>query len=229
VIEFRDVVKVYGSGATAVRAIHRLSFAIPRGAFWSIMGPSGSGKSTVLHLIAGLTAPTSGEVLVEGEDIGSKGDAALADLRRRRVGYVLQSFNLIPFLTAAENVAAPLVLDNVPQPEIDARVGNALDLVAMSHRAGHKPAQMSGGEQQRVAIARALVIEPAIILADEPTGNLDRATGRTVMELIADVNDATKLTVLLVTHDPTFAAMAHRVLRLVDGALDQEMRLSQPT
>jgi putative ABC transport system ATP-binding protein len=226
VIEFRGVTKIFGSGETRVAAVNELSFAIPRGAFWALMGPSGSGKSTILHLIAGLTPPTSGSVLVEGADVAKMNSAQAAALRRRRIGYVLQAFNLLPFLTAEENVGMPLVLDGVKQSEIDVRVAEALAMVNMSHRAAHHPTQLSGGEQQRVAIARALVIQPAIILADEPTGNLDRAGGRTVMDLIQEVNERTGTTVLLVTHDPVFAAYAKRVLRLVDGTLQQDMGLS---
>jgi putative ABC transport system ATP-binding protein len=222
-IEYQNVTKVFGSGDTAVTAVDDLSFTIERGDFWSLMGPSGSGKSTVLHLIAGLTPPTSGAVLVEGRDVARMTSKEAAELRRRRVGYVLQSFNLLPFLTAEENVGMPLVLDNLPQRDVDARVAEALDLVKMTHRAKHHPTTLSGGEQQRLAIARALVINPAIVLADEPTGNLDRTNGRAVMDLMADLNDRLGVTILLVTHDPVFAAMAKRVLRLVDGALEQAM------
>ncbi len=224
-IEFREVTKVFGDGETRVTAVNRLSFVCPHGAFWAIMGPSGSGKSTVLHLIAGLTPPTSGSVLVEGVEVAKMSSAEAAALRRRRIGYVLQSFNLLPFLTAEENVGMPLVLDGVKQRDVDQRVTDALALVNMAHRAKHHPTQLSGGEQQRIAIARALVIKPAIILADEPTGNLDRASGRAVMDLIHEINEQTKVTVLLVTHDPVFAAYCQRVLRLVDGALQQDMPL----
>jgi len=226
VIQFRNVTKVFGSGEASVRAVNDLSFTCPQGAFWAIMGPSGSGKSTILHLIAGLTPPTSGQVLVGGDDVARMTPTEAATLRRRRVGYVLQTFNLMPFLTAAENVGMPLVLDGVRQAEVEARVREALDLVRMSHRAGHYPSHLSGGEQQRLAVARALVIRPAIVLADEPTGNLDRANGRAVMDLVQDVNERTSVTVLLVTHDPVFAAYATRVLRLVDGALQENMDLA---
>jgi putative ABC transport system ATP-binding protein len=225
VIEFRDVTKVFGEGQTRVTAVNNLSFVCPRGAFWAIMGPSGSGKSTVLHLIAGLTPPTRGSVLVESTDVAKMSSAEAAALRRRRIGYVLQSFNLLPFLTAEENIGMPLVLDGVKQREVDQRVADALALVNMGHRAKHHPTQLSGGEQQRIAVARALVIQPAIILADEPTGNLDRASGRAIMDLIQEINERTKVTVLLVTHDPVFAAYTQRVLRVVDGALQQDMRL----
>jgi putative ABC transport system ATP-binding protein len=229
VIEFRNVTKVFGTGDTTVRAVAGLSFTCPPGAFWALMGPSGSGKSTVLHLIAGLTRPTSGTILVDGEDIAGMTESEAAALRRRRIGYVLQAFNLLPFLTAAENVGMPLVLDGVKQSEVDARVLEALAMVRMSHRGAHYPAHLSGGEQQRVAIARALVIRPSIVLADEPTGNLDRAGGRAIMDLIQDVNERTQVTVLLVTHDPVFAAYSQRVLRLVDGNLQQDMTLGNET
>lgn len=228
-IEFQNVSKVFGSGETAVKAIDDLSFVLPRGAFWALMGPSGSGKSTVLHLIAGLTPPSQGSVLVEGVDVARMTSADGAALRRRRIGYVLQTFNLLPFLTAAENVGMPLVLDGVRQNEVDARVAEALAMVNMAHRAKHHPPHLSGGEQQRVAIARALVIRPAIILADEPTGNLDRAGGRAIMDLIQEVNERTGVTVLLVTHDPVFASYSHRLLRLEDGTLRQDMNLAAET
>ncbi len=226
-IEFQHVTKVFGSGPTAVKAVDDLSFTITLGDFWALMGPSGSGKSTVLHLLAGLTPPTSGKVFVDGIDVSDVGPSGAAALRRRKIGYVLQTFNLLPFLTASENVGMPLVLDGIKQPIVDERVDAALRLVKMACRANHKPGEMSGGEQQRVAIARALVIEPTIILADEPTGNLDRATGRSIMELIQEVNEATGVTVLMVTHDPVFASRARRVLRLVDGRLDQDMDLDE--
>jgi putative ABC transport system ATP-binding protein len=225
-IEFQDVVKEFGAGDTKVRAVRHLSFTCPRGAFWAIMGPSGSGKSTLLHLIAGLTPPTSGRLLVESVDVSGMTDVESAALRRRRIGYVLQAANLLPFLTVEENVGMPLVLDGVNQEEVDVRVAEALAMVDMSHRSAHRPAHLSGGEQQRVAIARALVIRPAIMLADEPTGNLDRAGGRMIMDLVQDINERTGVTIVLVTHDPVFAAYAGRVLRLVDGHLHQSMDLS---
>ena len=224
-IRFENVTKVFGAGPTAVRAVDNLSFEIPTGDFWSLMGPSGSGKSTVLHLIAGLTPPDEGRILVGDLDISRMTPGQSAQLRRKRIGHVLQAFNLLSYMTAADNVAMPLVLDGVAQRDVDARVREALDLVDMSHRARHKPSELSGGEQQRVAIARALVIRPMIVLADEPTGNLDRAGGRAVMNLIQEVNVRTGVTVLMVTHDPVFAACAKRVLRLVDGKLDQEISL----
>src|SRR5439155_8730617 len=153
-IEFRKVTKVFGSGQTSVRAVNDVSFRCPRGAFWALMGPSGSGKSTILHLIAGLTPPTEGSIIVEGADVSKMTSAEAAALRRRRNGYVLQTLNLMPFLTVAENVGMPLVLDGVSQHQVDARVKDALEMANISHRADHYPSHLSAGEQQRVAVAR---------------------------------------------------------------------------
>jgi putative ABC transport system ATP-binding protein len=225
-IEFQHVSKVYGTGRTAVRVINDLSFVLPAGAFWALMGPSGSGKSTVLHLAAGLTAPTSGHVVVDGQDVARMSGSEAARHRRRRVGYVLQSFGLLPFLSAARNVAMPLILDGVPRSDVATRVREALDLVGLASRMDHLPSQLSGGEQQRVAIARALVIRPAIVLADEPTGNLDRTNGAAIMQLIQEINERLSVTVLLVTHDPVFASDAQRILRLVDGVIVHQTDLA---
>ncbi len=227
-IEFRNVTKIFGTGATEVRALADLSFACPTGSFFALTGPSGSGKSTVLHLAAGLTPPTKGCVLLDATDVAAMTSAETALLRRRRIGYVLQSFDLMPFLSARANVAMPLMLDGVARREIDRRVDDALARVEMTHRAAHDPSALPGGEQQRVAIARALVIQPSILLADEPTGNLDRMSGRAIMDLFQEINRETGVTVLLVTHDPVFAAYADRILHLVDGALDQTVDLHQP-
>ncbi|MBI3768776.1 MAG: ABC transporter ATP-binding protein [Deltaproteobacteria bacterium] len=224
-IEFRHVTKVFGRGEPTVRAVGDLSFMIPHAAFWSLMGPSGSGKSTVLHLIAGLTPPTEGVVLVDGANVATMNDSEAAALRRQRIGYLLQTFSLMPFLSVARNVGLPLLVDGVDRPETEGRVHEALATVNMSHRARHLPHHLSGGEQQRVALARALVIRPAILLADEPTGNLDRAAGRAVMDLIRQINERLNVTILLVTHDPVFAAYAARVLRLEDGHLADDADL----
>jgi putative ABC transport system ATP-binding protein len=224
-IELHEVTKVFGSGATAVRAVDNLSFVCPRGAFWAIMGPSGCGKSTILHLVAGLTAPTSGRVVVDGADIAAMTSPEAAALRRRRVGYVTQAFNLLPFLTVQENVGLPLVLDGVNDREIRRRTREALEQANIAHRAAHHPTHLSGGEQQRVAIARALVIKPAIILADEPTGNLNQTNGHAIMDLIRRLNEELGVTVMLVSHDPAYSACAERVLRVVDGALAHDVNL----
>lgn len=225
-IELRGVVKVFGTGETAVRALSDLSFTCPRGAFWSIMGPSGSGKSTVLHVVAGLTEPTAGSVVVDGLDLSTMKPSEIAALRRHRIGYVMQGFNLLPFLTVEENVTFPLMLDGLRDVECRRRAREVMELVNIAHRGAHQPSHLSGGEQQRVAIARALVIEPSIVLADEPTGNLDRSNGRAIMDLIQDLNENLGVTVLLVTHDPSFAACAQHVLRMLDGTLERTLDLA---
>jgi len=219
VIEFRHVRKVFGSGANAVCAVNHLSFACPKGAFWAFMGPSGAGKSTVLHLIAGLTPPTSGQILVEGTDLAEMTSGEAAALLRKRIGYILQTFSMLPFLTVEENVAMPLVLDGLKRSEIDARVRDVLATVDMAHRAGHYPTHLSGGEQQRVAIARAFAGEPKLLMADEPTGNLDGATGVEVAELMFRLNREHGTTLVLVTHDVTLAARCGRRLSLASGRL----------
>jgi len=225
-IELKHVTKTYSEGETEVHAVRDVSFTIPTGAFWSIIGPSGSGKSTVLHLIAGLTPPTSGTIRIDDVDMVNATPDDAATIRRRKVGYVLQHFSLLPFLTSQDNVAMPLVLDGISQSEIDGRVERALSLVNMTHRKSHKPTALSGGEQQRVAIARALVINPSVILADEPTGNLDRTAGKAIMDAMQDVNERTGVTILLVTHDPSFAARADTVIRLVDGTVNHAIDLT---
>jgi putative ABC transport system ATP-binding protein len=224
-ITFDNVNKRYGEGATAVSAVRDLSFVVPTSDFWALIGPSGSGKSTVLHLTAGLTPPDSGRILIDDVDVGAADSKQAARLRRLTIGYVLQGFNLLPFLTASENVGMPLVLEGETERVVNERAAEALEMVDMGHRRNHRPKEMSGGEQQRVAIARAIVAKPAVLLADEPTGNLDASSGRAVVDLIQDVNERTGLTVLMVTHDPVFAARAGHVLRMVDGVLDQEMEL----
>jgi putative ABC transport system ATP-binding protein len=186
------------------------------------MGPSGSGKSTFLHLAGGLDLPTSGDVLVEDASTRSRNDDALTLLRRRRLGFVFQFFNLIPSLTVAENVALPLLLEGVRPSEIDRRVAPLLERVGLAGRRGHAPAELSGGEMQRTAVARALVADPAIVLADEPTGNLDRATGQGILELLHAVAKEDGRTVVVVTHDPSGARFADRVVRLRDGRVESD-------
>ena len=223
-IEFRDVRKVYLQGAREVAALDGVTLRIDRGGFTCLMGPSGSGKSTFLHLAGGLDLPTSGDVLIEGQATRSWNDDALTLLRRRRLGFVFQFFNLIPSLTVAENVALPLLLEGVSGPEISRRVGPLLERVGLSDRSEHAPAGLSGGEMQRTAIARALVADPAIVLADEPTGNLDRATGRGILELLHAMGREDGRTVVVVTHDPSAAEFADRVIGLRDGRVESDGR-----
>jgi putative ABC transport system ATP-binding protein len=219
VIALRDVEKVYRQGETDVRALAGVTLDIGTGDFVSIMGPSGSGKSTLLHLMGGLDAPTGGEIVIDGTSISRMSDDEITIFRRRRIGFIFQFFNLLPTYSAEENVALPLLLDRRRTRDVRARVGAALEQVGLAHRRAHRPDELSGGEMQRVAIARALVIEPALILADEPTGNLDTRTGEQILELIRDANRTRGCTVVLVTHDARAAAYARRLVTLKDGAL----------
>ena len=214
-IELREVSKTVMSGTEPLTILHPLSLQIPRGQFMAIVGPSGSGKSTLLGLIAGLDAPTSGRVLIDGIDITELGEDALAKLRGEKIGFVFQFFHLIPSLTAYENVAVPMEIAGVA--DVRGRAEALLDEVGLTGRAHHYPSQLSGGEQQRVALARALANDPPLVLADEPTGNLDTANGRHIMELLRTVHRARRTTVVLVTHDAELAAMADSRIVLRDG------------
>jgi putative ABC transport system ATP-binding protein len=213
-VEARRLNRVYGTGPDAVRALRDVDMAIAVGEFVAVMGPSGSGKSTLLHLVGGLDRPDTGQVLLEGQSIAGLRDEALAHLRRRRVGFVLQFFNLFPLLSALENVAFPLLLDG--RRDALALAAEGLERVGLAPRAGHRPGQLSGGEQQRVAVARALVTKPAVVLADEPTGSLDTLAGEDVLRLLRAAADDGQA-VLLITHDAPAAAYADRVVRLRDG------------
>src|SRR5215210_5656784 len=205
-IELREVSKTVTSGSDPLTILHPLTTSIPRGQFVAIAGPSGSGKSTLLGLIAGLDSPSSGAVLIDGVDITGLGEDALARLRGEKIGFVFQFFHLIPSLTAFENVAVPLEIRGAP--DAAARARTLLEEVGLTGRAHHYPSQLSGGEQQRVALARALANDPPIVLADEPTGNLDSTNGRHIMELLHHVHRARGATLVLVTHDAELAAMA---------------------
>jgi putative ABC transport system ATP-binding protein len=215
VIELRDVSKTVMSGAEPLTILHPLRLSVSRGQFLAILGPSGSGKSTLLGLIAGLDAPTSGQVVIDGVDITRLGEDALARLRGEKIGFMFQFFHLIPSLTAYENVAVPMEIAGAPDPRT--RAERLLEQVGLTGRAHHYPSQLSGGEQQRVAIARALANDPPIVLADEPTGNLDSTNGRHIMELLRDIHRTRGTTVVLVTHDAELAALADLRLVLRDG------------
>jgi putative ABC transport system ATP-binding protein len=214
-IELRDVSKTVTSGTEPLTILHPLTTSIPRGEFVAIVGPSGSGKSTLLGLIAGLDAPSSGTVLIDGVDITRLDEDALAKLRGEKIGFVFQFFHLIPSLTAYENVAVPMEIRGIPDPATRARA--LLEEVGLTGRAHHYPSQLSGGEQQRVALARALANDPAIVLADEPTGNLDTANGRHIMDLLRSVHRGRNTTLVLVTHDAELAAMADVRITMRDG------------
>ena len=214
-IELRGVSKTVPSGAGSLTILHPLDLTIDAGRVVAITGPSGSGKSTLLGLLAGLDAPSSGSVILDGVDITALDEDSLARLRGTRIGFVFQFFHLLPSLTALENVLVPMEIAGVPQAA--ARAKSLLDEVGLRDRGHHYPSQLSGGEQQRVAIARALANNPPILLADEPTGNLDSATGHSVIELLLAVNRTRKTTLVLVTHDPELAAVADVAIALRDG------------
>lgn len=216
-LEVRDLNRTFGDGDRTVHALRGIDLTIPAGSFTAVMGPSGSGKSTFLSCVAGLDAPTSGQVLLEGRDIAALGATELAHLRRDRVGFVFQGFHLMPYLTAAENVGLPIRLAG-RRPD-RRRIAELLGRVGLAERAGHLPSELSGGQQQRVAIARALVTGPAVVLADEPTGALDSTTAHAVLDLLRGAVNETGATVVMVTHDPVAAAHADTVLFLADGRL----------
>jgi len=225
-VALRTVTKVYRSHGGTVTALREVTLAFAAGSFTAVMGPSGSGKSTLLQCAAGLDRPTSGEIRVAGHDLGRLSETRLTVLRRERIGFVFQSFNLLPSLTAEVNVALPLRLAG--RRPARRQVRDALAAVGLEDRAHHRPAELSGGQQQRVAIARALVTGPEVIFADEPTGALDSATGREVLGLLRGLADREGRTVVMVTHDPAAAARADRVVFLADGRLSGELGAPTP-
>lgn len=218
VLSTRKLNRAFHLGA-AIYAVHNVDLDIYPGEFVVIRGPSGSGKSTLLSLLAGLDRPTSGRVIMDGLVLNELSEAALADLRRRKIGYVFQFFNLIGHLTARQNVALPMAFTPAPQWYIDQRCKELLDLVGLGHRADHLPGELSGGEQQRVAIARALANAPSILLADEPTGNLDRKTAKQIAGVFHHINEQYRQTCAMVTHDPELESYAHRVIFMADGSV----------
>lgn len=219
-VQLEHVSRHYQMGQASVRAVDDVSFAIPAGEFLALLGSSGSGKSTLLNLIAGLDRPTSGTIRANGLDLAELPSLELARYRRNTVGMIFQSFNLLPRMTLEENVELPLRLAEVDRSERAARVREALERVRLTHRVGHRPAELSGGEQQRVAIARALVNRPKILLADEPTGNLDSATGETILALLRELQTQLAMTIVMVTHErPLAERFADRLATMVDGTL----------
>ncbi len=224
-IHLKNVQKVYPMGEVNVPALRGIDLTIQPGEFVAIMGPSGSGKSTLMHLLGCLDLPSDGLVQLDGHDITKLDEDTLAQIRGKKIGFIFQTFNLIPTLTALENVELPLFFQGVPRAERRARALELLHKVGLEERAHHRPAQLSGGERQRVAIARALANDPEIILADEPTGNLDSESGQAILDLLAQLHREGK-TIILVTHNPEAAAYAQRILRIKDGRLVEEVTKS---
>lgn len=219
ILEARNLGMIYGAGMAQVHALRGIDLQVSKGELLAIMGPSGSGKSTLLYVLGGMVAPTSGQVLLDGVDIALIDDDRRTVLRRKRLGFVFQAFNLLPILTVEENVQIPLLLDNVPAIRMRKLAEEVLEWVGMAHRSKSMVGELSGGEQQRVAIARALAIDPMILLADEPTGNLDRANGLQIASLLKTLVQQRRQTVVLVTHDANIAAYADRIVRLFDGRI----------
>ena len=220
VVRVAGLTRRHKMGVSFVDALRGVDLEIRRGEFVALVGPSGSGKSTLLNLVGGLDRPTSGQIWIDGVEISASNERALTRHRREHVGFVFQTFNLLPRLTAEENVALPLMFSGVPHKERLDRARALLGRVGLTPRLTHRPSQLSGGEQQRVAIARALVGQPALLLADEPTGNLDSTTGGEIMALLRALNQEGHLTLLVVTHDPEVAAFADRVVKLRDGRVE---------
>jgi len=226
VVAAKDLTRRYGEGDTAVDALRGISLDMPKGQLTAVMGPSGSGKSTLMHILAGLDKPTSGSVWIAGTDLGELNDTETTKLRRQHIGFVFQFFNLLPMLTAEENIVLPLTIAG-EKPDKEWRE-ELLKKVGLDDRRTHRPAELSGGQQQRVAIARALVSRPTVVFADEPTGNLDSKTSGEILELMRDSVDSLGQTTVMVTHDPHAAAIADRILFLADGLIVRDMPRSEP-
>jgi putative ABC transport system ATP-binding protein len=228
IVEVRELSKVYRASGGEVAAVRGVSFSIAPGSVVAITGPSGSGKTTLLNLMSGLDRPSSGEVVVAGERLAALDADAATDFRRHHIGFVFQFFNLIPTMTAADNVAIPLLAEGLPRRVIDERTRAALESVGLAARAAHRAGDLSGGEMQRVAVARALVMEPQLVLADEPTGNLDTATGDTILQLLCTASRGAGRAMLIVTHSYQAAAYADRTLIMRDGRIIDEVTADRP-
>ena len=224
-IQAENLTKVYGKGDTAVTALDHVNLSVNMGEFVAVMGPSGCGKSTLLHLLGGLDRPTEGSVSIDGQPVAKMSDNAITQLRRRKIGFVFQFFNLIPILSSVENAALPLLLDGTSSSQAKQKAIDWLRKVGLGDRLGSRPDQLSAGQQQRVAIARALITEPVLVLADEPTGNLDTKSSDEIVALLQQVAKTWGRAVLMVTHDPRLAAYADRIVFLKDGTIVDEARL----
>jgi len=226
IVQAKGLTKVYGAGSTEVVALDHVDLSVEPGEFVAVMGPSGCGKSTLLNLFGGLDTPTSGVIEIDGQPVSGMTDDELTKLRRRRFGFVFQFFNLIPVLDAAENAALPLTLDGVPAAQSRAKAEEWLTKVGLSDRMRNRPDQLSGGQQQRVAVARALVTDPALLLADEPTGNLDSRSADEIAQLLTQASSDWGRAILMVTHDPRIAAHAHRIVFMRDGRIVDDTRIA---
>lgn len=225
ILRIEHLSKIYGKGDTEVRALDDVSFTVPQGQFVAIIGPSGSGKSTLLHILGGVDTPTDGHVYVDGTDITTLDETALAIFRRRQIGLIYQFYNLIPILTVEENMTLPLLLDD---KKVDrAHFDSLVQVLGLQHRLGHLPSELSGGQQQRVSIGRALMNNPAILLADEPTGNLDSKNSKEIVELLRQFNKALNQTVIIITHDERIALDADRVIAVEDGKIVKDEVIRQ--
>ena len=222
ILETHDVTKSYGSGEARVEVLHGISLRVNPGEFVAIMGPSGSGKSTLLTILGGVEVPSQGNVLLEGVDLARISEDERTILRRRRLGFIFQSFNLLPNLSAEENVALPMQLDGQPPAKVQELTLKSLELVEMTHRRSHLPSALSGGEQQRVAVARALAIQPALLLADEPTGNLDSRQSKRISALLKSLVEERGQTIVMVTHDANVARIAGRLITIRDGVIEHD-------
>jgi putative ABC transport system ATP-binding protein len=219
IIRVRGLRKVYQTGKVDVEALRGVDLDVPPGEFLSIVGPSGSGKSTLFHIIGGLTPPSAGEVIVAGRNVSAVGDSGRTELRRKYVSFVFQKFNLLPNLSARDNIRTALYISGLPIDRFDAPFLNILELLGISARLDHKPGELSGGEQQRVAIARALATKPTMLLADEPTGNLDSRNSLAVLNVLRDLNERLHQTILMITHNADAAAFGHRIMHMSDGQI----------
>ena len=224
ILKVKNLTKTYGKGETMVKALDDVSFSVPKGQFVAIVGPSGSGKSTLLHILGGVDKPTSGSVFIEGTDISMLNETTLAIFRRRQIGLIYQFYNLIPILTVEENMTLPLLLDG--QKVNKKRLDNLVETLGLSHRIKHLPNELSGGQQQRVSIGRALMNNPALVLADEPTGNLDSKNSREIVDLLRAINKENNQTIIIITHDEKIALSADRIIAIEDGKIvkDEVMR-----
>jgi putative ABC transport system ATP-binding protein len=223
-VRLEEVHKVYYTSKMPVIAVNGVSLTVGHGEFAVLMGPSGCGKSTLMHLIGGVDRPTKGRVFIDGRNLGSLSDNELSDFRRDSIGFVFQSYNLLPSLTAFENIEIPMIIKGLKKKEREQAVDRILQLVDLRDRADHTPSMLSGGEEQRVAIGRALANDPTVVLLDEPTGNLDQASGRATLEFLAQLNRKQKKTMMMVTHDPGLASFGTRLLKMVDGKIVSDQK-----